>query len=72
MDALRNLAEAIGGIVIEKDTKNPNKFTARMSHDSKMFKLLTNHAWQVGEVKFDKDSVCEVIMEVVIPAGWKK
>ena len=76
MEALNQLAEMIGGVYSEKDKKNPNQIIIRAKLNRKASELLKNHARQVGEAKFsfndDGSFYCEVTMEVVMPAGWKK
>ena len=83
MDALRNLAEAIGTIHVQtKTTFDPDGnlekdiVKTELIHDSKVFKLLTKNARQVGDAKFsfgdDGSLMCEVTMEVVVPADWGK
>ena len=48
----------------------PKIITWKTLHDNKIFKLIKNHARQVGNAKFSDDGLCEVIMEVVVPADW--
>ncbi|MBR1646568.1 MAG: hypothetical protein IJ685_07300 [Selenomonadaceae bacterium] len=81
MDALRILAEMIGGAkvtaesVIVNDKRERDHVEGTLIHDSKVFKLLEKNARQVGDVKFyfnDKGKLtCEVTMELVVPPDWK-
>ncbi len=82
MDALRQLAEYIGVSYIQSELNvDPDENVTKdyvkseLIHDSKVFKLLEKNARQVGDAKFsfgdDGNSYCEVIMELVVPAGWK-
>ena len=69
MDALRQLAEIVNGVHIERDDEK-DYFKTWVLHDSKVFKLLEKNARQVGKARFE-DGVCYVDMEVVVPADWK-
>lgn len=71
LDALRQLIEDIYGVQVEADKQNPNIVTSRISNDDKAFKLLEKNA-RVVDVKFFDDGACQVTMEFVFPAGWKK
>lgn len=48
----------------------PEIITWNTLHDNKRFKMIKNHARQVGNAKFSDDGLCEVTMEVVVPADW--
>lgn len=73
LDALRQLVEWINGV--DPKEESPNKIVQRISQDSKAFKLLEKNA-RVIDVKFsnyeDGKLICEVTMEVVFPADWKR
>lgn len=74
IDALRNIAEMLSGVTLEEDNQNSHIITTRISHDSKVFKLLEKHA-RVIDLKFrfndEGKLTCDVVMELVVPADWK-
>ena len=81
MDALHILAENMGGVRVDSTTDMREGYRIRdyiktsIIHTSKLFKLITNHARQIGEAKFtpiDDELRCEVTMEIVVPADWKE
>ena len=78
MDALRNLSETITGIEISSESTFSDqvlgewKLKTKVVHDQKSFKLIKESARQVGETKFYDNGVCEVTVELIIPADWKE
>lgn len=76
MDALRTLAEAIDGVTVTSEAPVAeldlnDRFTTRISQDSKLFKLLEKNA-RVVDVKFLDGGGCAVTMELVFPTDWKR
>ena len=69
LDALRFLVEWIDGV--DPKEESPGKIISRISHDSKAFNLLEKNA-RVIDVKFWDGGGCEVSMELIFPADWKR
>lgn len=75
MDALRKLAEIVGGVHVEADSTIVEFDIAHdwvkstLSQNDKVFKLLEKNA-RVVDVKFLDNGKCQVTMELTIPADW--
>lgn len=78
MDALCKLAEQVGKFYISSTDDrilDVDIIRYELNPDNKTFKLLENHARQVGAAKFTHDDdgfKCEVTMELIVPADWKE
>lgn len=71
MDALTGMAEALGGVIIEKKIEDGKEIVvSKMSHDSEVFKFLEQNARQIY-VTYYEDSTVELTMEVIVPEGWE-
>ena len=82
IDAIRQLAETLEEKLnnfdlrhetkIENDNVVSDRIETKIHQDSKVFELLEKNARQVGDAKFFEDGVCEVTMELILPANWKE
>jgi hypothetical protein len=85
IDALRCLAEIFSDVkhfiikshsVVEDGIVMEDVIKTELKHDSKVFKVIKKNARQIGETKFsfgdDGKLYCELEMEIILPADWKK
>ena len=77
MDSLAKLAELFDGFYISNIKTEgyrllEDRLESKVDLTNKTFKLLETNAQQVGKARFFEDGVCEVDMELILPADWKE